>query len=356
MLYKALDPTHNGDGPRFIQSKTGHLIDYRNALMNRNNAILAEQPMTPFGRVVDPIKAGVRALMPGKATGAGIAFAEGSEGRSMPMIERAFKSVANDPMYDLPLPDQPLYPRGTQQGAPLALPSPSPKMGPITPDASGVRSVPAMAHPPNPRLALPQGGNGPFTVGSPGMAPSQMPPLRGGRGVLVPDVSSVSGRDAMVQPPNPGRALPPAPNVRTTAPPPVSPDGSYVTSTQGMAYPPDTTRALPASSTRVTPTPPDASFVRGQPQLTNPATGQPWTAAELKSLQASYPPKYARGGIIRQPTVATIGEDGPEAVVPIGPPRFRSPASQLKHEANSEKYKIMNQAEKQSAPPRYRRK
>ncbi len=78
-------------------------------------------------------------------------------------------------------------------------------------------------------------------------------------------------------------------------------------------------------------------------------------AALVGSSQQPGPPKYARGGIIRKPTVATIAEDGPEAVIPIGPPRFRSPSSQLKHEANSEKYKIMNQAEKQSAPPRYKR-
>jgi hypothetical protein len=48
----------------------------------------------------------------------------------------------------------------------------------------------------------------------------------------------------------------------------------------------------------------------------NPATGQPWTQDELQN----YPPKLARGGIIRRPTVATVGEAGPEAIVPIGAP------------------------------------
>ncbi len=109
-LYKHLDPEGSGLGPRLIQSHTGDLIALRDAALRRQNAILAEQPLTPLGRIVDPLKGAIRSMLPGKATGAGIAFAEGSEGRSLPMLRRAFSAVDQAPNA-LPQPGQPFYPR-----------------------------------------------------------------------------------------------------------------------------------------------------------------------------------------------------------------------------------------------------
>lgn len=88
-LYNHLDPENAGAGPRQIQATTGDLIDVRNGAARRNNAIVAEQPLTPIGKLVDPIKGMIRHFLP-VPSGAGIAYAEGSEGRSLPYLQRAF--------------------------------------------------------------------------------------------------------------------------------------------------------------------------------------------------------------------------------------------------------------------------
>lgn len=116
-LYQALDPEGSGAGPRGIQQRTGDLIDLKDAALRRNNAIVAEQPLTPFGKLVDPLKGMIRSIMPGKATGAGMAFAEGSEGRSLPLIRRAFKAVDNEQPSSFPRPNAALYPSGNPQRA-----------------------------------------------------------------------------------------------------------------------------------------------------------------------------------------------------------------------------------------------
>lgn len=120
-LYTHLDPENMGAGPRLIQSKTGDLIDLRDAAVRRQNAIVAEQPLTSFGKFADPIKGFVRSLMPGKATGAGIAFAEGSEGRSLPLLKRAFAGADER----------------AGAGAYGGLPHPGPRLLSPPPDASG---------------------------------------------------------------------------------------------------------------------------------------------------------------------------------------------------------------------------
>lgn len=194
-LYESLDPEGMGMGPRDIQSRTGQLIDLKNAAMRRNNAIVAEQPLTPVGRVLDPIKGAIRSLMPGKATGAGIAFAEGSEGRSLPMLRRAF-NASDQPFNRLPQPGTPFYPTGDPQRqlGPGSIP-----LGPAQPDASFVRSAPAMRQVGNQRLL---GPGGPSPIVTP-------PPA---------DTSAVRGVVAVPQPPNPARALPPATTIITPSP------------------------------------------------------------------------------------------------------------------------------------------
>lgn len=161
-LYKHLDPENAGEGPRRIQSATGDIIHLRDSALNRNNAIVAEQPLTPLGKIVDPIKGAIRAVMPGKATGAGIAFAEGSEGRSLPLLRRAFN--ATDP--------------AAGANALGSLPQPGPRQIAAPPDTSG--PLPAAARDfgsvgaPNPRA--PRGLLGSPTPGYPSPIITPPPP------------------------------------------------------------------------------------------------------------------------------------------------------------------------------------
>ncbi len=201
-LYKHLDPEGNGLGPRLIQSHTGDLIALRDAALRRQNAILAEQPLTPLGRIVDPLKGAIRSMLPGKATGAGIAFAEGSEGRSLPMIRRAFSAVGEKPNA-LPQPGTELYPRDQNvqrqlSAGPPRMPEASGSSGdfsqpgkyaetewprlpagpnvremPPIPDTSGDRSWTGPQGPPPPFRQLPAG---------PQPAVDRQAPLHGGQG------------------------------------------------------------------------------------------------------------------------------------------------------------------------------
>lgn len=159
-LYKALDPEGQGEGPRLIQSRTGDLIDMKDAALRRKNAIIAEQPLTPLGKVVDPFKALVRNFLPGKATGAGIAFAEGSEGRSLPFLRRAFDSIGDEPSNVLPKPGTPFYPSGSPQRAITA----GDAITPPPTDTSFVRSRESAPHEQVMRPALGP-GRAPFTQG-----------------------------------------------------------------------------------------------------------------------------------------------------------------------------------------------
>ena len=113
-LYKHLDPTGEGAGPRAIQARTGDLIDMRDAAMRRKNALVAEQPLTPIGHAMsflDPVIGPVRDFIKGRP-GSGLSFAEGQEGRSEPLIRRSFKSAGNGPVNALPQPGEEYYPTG----------------------------------------------------------------------------------------------------------------------------------------------------------------------------------------------------------------------------------------------------
>jgi hypothetical protein len=52
--------------------------------------------------------------------------------------------------------------------------------------------------------------------------------------------------------------------------------------------------------------------------LLNPTPTKPWNSATLGSMPLPGIPKLASGGIVSKPTIAMIGEAGPEAVVPLG--------------------------------------
>jgi hypothetical protein len=182
-LYRGLDPENQGAGPREIQARTGNLIDLRDAAMRRNNAIVAEQPLTPLGRIVDPIKGAIRQLIPWKGSGAGLSFAEGSEGRSLPLLRRAFNAVSE------------------------------------TEGANAFRELPR----PGPRtLAAPADTSGPLPAGvadfrSAGQAPRGpllLPPASSGIGVsgtIVPDILGKvplrgAGAQALLPAPEPGES------------------------------------------------------------------------------------------------------------------------------------------------------
>ncbi len=70
----------------------------------------------------------------------------------------------------------------------------------------------------------------------------------------------------------------------------------------------------------------------------NPATGQPWTAEEIKSYLAALP-KYAKGGIIKKPTLLSdlktgkptgiMAEAGPEEIKPLDKPDLSTELDEL---------------------------
>jgi hypothetical protein len=187
-LYQHLDPEGEGAGPRLIQSRTGDLIDLRDAALRRNNAIVAEQPLTPIGRITDPIKGAVRSFLPGRGS-AGLAYAEGSEGRSLPLLKRGFSAVKQEPNvlprpagpYPTIGPDRQLGPSplvtpppadtssvNVRTGPPLVNPrqlGPAPSVTPPPADTSGVRvTTGPVASPPSRQIGPPtqvqQGGFG----------------------------------------------------------------------------------------------------------------------------------------------------------------------------------------------------
>ena len=171
-LYSHLDPAGAGAGPRQIQSQTGNLIDLRDAVARRGNAIQAEQPLTNFDRFYDPVKNAIRHLMPFRHGGTGISYAEGSQGTSLPMLRKAFDAtdevaganalgslprpismptnrqlpsgpitlpgVPSGPPSPFQVPRNPGYhtPQYGSQGVPRQLPSP-PRVTPPPVDASG---------------------------------------------------------------------------------------------------------------------------------------------------------------------------------------------------------------------------
>ena len=136
-LYKALDPEGAGAGPRRIQQLRSHAIDMVQAADRKTNAIIAEQPLTPFGAAMDPIKQGLRQLWPGSRSG--LAYAEGSEGKSLPYLRRAFNAVKDQPSYALPQPGEELYPTGDTS---RLLPAGTHKMGPVDEPITTTGSMP----------------------------------------------------------------------------------------------------------------------------------------------------------------------------------------------------------------------
>lgn len=270
-LYRHLDPENAGAGPRLIQSKTGNLIDLRDAAVRRQNAIVAEQPLSPIGRFVDPAKKMLREINPfGKATGSGIAYAEGSEGRSLPLLKRAFGAVSD-------------VPGANEFGS---LPRPGPRMLPAPADTSG---------------ALPQGIAGFRSVGSE-FAPQQLllPPASsqiGVSGVTVPDILGRSTRGVgsstpLLPPPTAGNA---PQNVLPRGPGSIGPAGTApIQSTEtGIRLPSSSQAHIPLPASRALTIDDIATFA--QKNLI------PFTEAaqRLRAMGFTFQsPHFARGGIV----------------------------------------------------------
>ena len=167
-LYRGLDPENEGAGPRLIQSRTGNLIDLRDAASRRNNAIVAEQPVTPLEKMISPFKGAIQHLMPNRVSG--LAFSEGS-GRSLPMLKKAFKAVPEE--------------EGANELG--MLPRPGPRSLPAPGDTSG----------PIPAAARDFGAADPMAYAS--RTPKLLGPATspvGRSGVIVPDLAGAMERDA----------------------------------------------------------------------------------------------------------------------------------------------------------------
>lgn len=98
-LYRHLDPENEGAGPREIESRRGDILDFMNDAKRRNNAIVAEQPTTRLGEMMEPLRPfarripGAEQILYGKGIGGGLPFVEGAQGRSLPLMRSAFKGI-----------------------------------------------------------------------------------------------------------------------------------------------------------------------------------------------------------------------------------------------------------------------
>ena len=218
-LYRQLSPEDGGAGPREIQQRTSDIIGLRNAADRISNRVsgYALSDAERFGRAIPAtVKRAITLDLPGAAR-------QLRHPMSDPInttIGQFYDAVPHaDP---IPVPMSAQHPFAQR----LQLGSGAHQMAPSTPDASYVRSVPAMPQPPNPARALP--------------APDLVTPP-------PPDTSYVAGRQGMYPTgPNPARALPPSrtfimppadasgPHPSTSASPLVSPSGpSYGTPPTG---------------------------------------------------------------------------------------------------------------------------
>lgn len=145
-LYRGLDPEGQGAGPRLIQRQIGDMIELKNAALRRKNAITAEQPLSPLDKVAGEIKKIPKAVLP---TRTGLAFSDSMQGKSDPLLRKAFNAVGEPNVP--PKPGTDLYPTGDPQ----RLLGSGDMVPPAPPDTSFVRGAPGMNQPLNPRRALP---------------------------------------------------------------------------------------------------------------------------------------------------------------------------------------------------------
>ena len=110
-LYKHISPEDEGAGPRAIRGQAGNLHELENSALRRTGSIVAEQPLTPFGRAIEPVVAPLKAAW-GAVRGnpsTGISYAADSGSRSIPLLRKAFKAVDED-YAPLPKPASEMYP------------------------------------------------------------------------------------------------------------------------------------------------------------------------------------------------------------------------------------------------------
>lgn len=135
LRYQGLDPENNGAGPREINRRYGAVADLLNASNKRRNAVLGEQPESPFIGLREDILHNTRLIRHGTE------LPKNSDG----LIRRAMANVEPDGGHPSP-PDTPGV-AGYLGPGPIVTPPPE--------DTSFVRGAPAMTQPPNPQRALP---------------------------------------------------------------------------------------------------------------------------------------------------------------------------------------------------------
>lgn len=105
-LYKALDPQNDGAGPREIQSRTGDIMDIRDAALGRKNAAIAEKPLSMaagYGKTAARIADLPGKIVHGDIEGGMAAIPQAIRGTTDPLIKRAFANIG--PPKPLPAPN-----------------------------------------------------------------------------------------------------------------------------------------------------------------------------------------------------------------------------------------------------------
>ena len=163
-LYRHISPEDEGAGPRMIRGNAGNLHELENEALRRTGSIVAEQPLTPFGRAIEPVVAPIKAAWGAVRgnPGAGISYAANSGSRSIPLLRKAFNAVDED-YAPLPKPASEMYPTippSRQLGpGPIRLPEGAPPEAPPVPRTFGNTTFtrgPESYSVARPRLALPE--------------------------------------------------------------------------------------------------------------------------------------------------------------------------------------------------------
>ena len=253
---QAIDPEGQGANVRTIQSQTSHMMDIRDAAAMRKIPITKEQP--PTAATAYRKAATAVPTTPLKAMfheDPLMLIPKAFHGVSNPLIKTAFDAIRGEPNA-IPLPETPQFPY-VPAGRQLA------QGGRISPSTAG--SVSATGMPPQWQQQAWQGVN----------APKQLPPATtritppSEAGGLSPTTSSSPLRSGTSPTPSVSPAPPPQQGVSGNIPPDI--------------------QALVQEALR-----------KG---------GFPGAGEEI--------PKFARGGIITKPTLGIIGEESPEARIPL---------------------------------------
>lgn len=134
-LYRALDPTNNGEGPRKIGQMRSHVIDIMDAALRRENMATASKPVSKFSAVAGAIPKAAQAVV----SSPGLGYVKGADilnpetlwgGNVDPWVRKAFEAAPEN-TFQIPKP----YPLTPYR---LGLPPATPALGPMmTPTPAG---------------------------------------------------------------------------------------------------------------------------------------------------------------------------------------------------------------------------